>query len=212
MNKSTRAKINKRRPPGSQLVRLGLSIYMPSRLGYIECVPCPLKDNPKIGYLYCTRKRRTAAYSTENASQSNMNSQLDFKYDFEAENHEVESSKKRTIYNNKCQDDCPDKRDITPLSPPCSSSKMFEVVFCGCKTISEQLVEMGILPASLNNVQYGIHFGLLNFMMDMRNVLATSGQGLATLYNKVNMGAEVREDILYQYVLLIALNHFVKTK
>ncbi|OAD79033.1 hypothetical protein PHYBLDRAFT_62202 [Phycomyces blakesleeanus NRRL 1555(-)] len=222
MNKSTIAKINKRRPPGSQLVRLGLSTYTTARLGYIECVPCPLKDSPKIGYLYCTRKRRTAASFTENASQSNMNSQLDFEHDFEAENHEVESSKKRTIYNkwmenlrqladsflcfvSKCQDDCPNKMDITLLSSPCSckkfvkkniyiffllSSKMFEVVFCGCKTIPEQMVEMGILPASLNNVQYGIHFGLLNFMIDMRDFLATSGQGLATLYNKVNMGAE----------------------
>ncbi|OAD69733.1 hypothetical protein PHYBLDRAFT_66051 [Phycomyces blakesleeanus NRRL 1555(-)] len=227
MNKSTRAKRNKRRSPGSQLVCLEPSTYIPSRLGYIECVPRPLKDNPKIGYLYCTRKQRTPASFTENASQSNMNSQLDFEYDFEAENHEVESSKKRTIYNkwmenlfqlansflcfvSKCQDGCSDKRDITPLSPP-PSSKMFEIVFCGCKTIPEQLVEMGILPASLNNVQYGIHIRLLNFMIDMRNVLATSGQGLATLYNKINMGTERKiskafcQNLLPIYIRLMAI-------
>ncbi|KAL0084908.1 hypothetical protein F4703DRAFT_1916878 [Phycomyces blakesleeanus] len=49
---------------------------------------------------------------------------------------------------------------------------------------------MSILPASLNNIQYAIHFGLLEFMRDMRDVLAISGQGLADLYNKINLGAE----------------------
>ncbi|OAD75770.1 hypothetical protein PHYBLDRAFT_186013 [Phycomyces blakesleeanus NRRL 1555(-)] len=109
-------------------------------------------------------------------------------------------------YLGRCKDGCLDKKVIAPLSHfLCSCTKFskkniymfflhssgtFEVVFCGCKSIPEQLVEMGMLPASLNNVQYAIHFGLLEFMRDMRDVLATSGQGLADLYNKINLGAE----------------------
>ncbi|KAL0096440.1 hypothetical protein J3Q64DRAFT_1020590 [Phycomyces blakesleeanus] len=68
--------------------------------------------------------------------------------------------------------------------------KFFEVVFCECKTIPEQLAEMGMFPGSLKNTQFAIHFGLLEFMRNLRNVLATSDQGLVDLYNKVNPASE----------------------
>ncbi|KAL0088876.1 hypothetical protein J3Q64DRAFT_1832587 [Phycomyces blakesleeanus] len=136
-------------------------------------------------------------------------------------------------YLGRCKDGCLNKKAIAPLSHfLCSctkfskkniymfflhSSETFEVVFCGCKSISEQLVicnksnnqvsgspqvEMGMLPASLNNVQYAIHFGLLEFMRDMQDVLAISGQGLADLYNKINLGAERQISKVYCQNLL----------
>ncbi|KAL0092206.1 hypothetical protein J3Q64DRAFT_1867405 [Phycomyces blakesleeanus] len=114
-------------------------------------------------------------------------------------------------YLGRCKDGCLDKKVIAPLSHflySCTKfskkniymfflhfSGIFEVVFCRCKSISKQLVKMGMLPASLNNVQYAIHFGLLEFIRDMQDVLAISGQGLADLYNKINLGAEIRKKL-----------------
>ncbi|KAL0081434.1 hypothetical protein F4703DRAFT_1931029 [Phycomyces blakesleeanus] len=126
-------------------------------------------------------------------------------------------------YLGRCKDGCLNKKAIAPLSHfLCSCTKFskkniymfflhssgtFEVVFCGCKSIPKQLVvspqvEMGMLPASLNNVQYAIHFGLLEFMRDMQDVLAISGQGLADLYNKINLGAERQISKVYCQNLL----------
>ncbi|OAD75528.1 hypothetical protein PHYBLDRAFT_64441 [Phycomyces blakesleeanus NRRL 1555(-)] len=87
-----------------------------------------------------------------------------------------------------------------------ATSGTFEIVFCGYKFIPEQLVEMGMLPASLNNVQYAIHFRLLEFMRDMRDVLATSGQGLANLCNKINLDAKISkaycQNLLHVFIRL----------
>ncbi|KAL0082796.1 hypothetical protein J3Q64DRAFT_1865106 [Phycomyces blakesleeanus] len=182
-----------------------------SGLNYIPTenpsVPEAEFSSPRLKYTYtCKKRARTMAVSPIETPSENIaasQTDLDVKIDFNT--YEASQTQKRSLYN-KCKDGCLDKKVIAPLSHflcSCTTfskkniymfflhfSETFEIVFCGCKSIPEQLVEMGMLPASLNNVQYAIHFGLLEFMRDMRDVLTTSGQGLADLYNKINLGAE----------------------
>ncbi|KAL0090927.1 hypothetical protein F4703DRAFT_1925220 [Phycomyces blakesleeanus] len=142
-----------------------------SGLTYIpmERTPVPETEfnSPRIIYIYPRKKRaRTAvAASTSNHSENVTASPCDL---------EIADAKMVALIN----------------EPLILSLKFFEVVFCECKTIPEQLAEMGMFPGSLKNTQFAIHFGLLEFMRNLRNVLATSDQGLVDLYNKVNPASE----------------------
>ncbi|GAA5808050.1 hypothetical protein MFLAVUS_001432 [Mucor flavus] len=92
----------------------------------------------------------------------------------------IDSTKSFLRFANMRENGCSDRRAIAPIARlphSCGifckkniyvhfvhNSQTFEIDFCSCRTMPEQLVEMGMLPASLKNILFAIRFGTLEFM------------------------------------------------
>jgi hypothetical protein len=67
----------------------------------------------------------------------------------------------------------------------------FGFEFYHCKSIPEQFVEMGLMPASPTDPKCAIHFDLLIYFNAMRDNLGVSGEGMAAYYNQINPNCRV---------------------